>query len=95
MKLRVKKSQIGCCQLSSLFVMSCAQSTNYTSTWKLQFQISLLNDLAIFLNFTYEIVPPSDGGKWGGISKDGEGFGLVGDLKVKCKLKNKNLQKNK
>ena len=45
-----------------------------------------MNDLAISLNFTYEIVPPSDGGKWGGISKDGEGFGLVGDLKVKCAI---------
>ena len=45
-----------------------------------------MNDLAISLNFTYKIVPPSDGGKWGGISKDGEGFGLVGDLKVFFKV---------
>ena len=46
--------------------------------------------MAISLNFSYEIAPPSDGGKWGGISKDGKASGLVGDLKVcNCKfLKN-------
>ena len=38
--------------------------------------------MAISLNFSYEIAPPSDGGKWGGISKDGKASGLVGDLKV-------------
>ena len=38
--------------------------------------------MAISLNFSYEIAPPSDGGKWGGITKDGKASGLVGDLKV-------------
>ena len=38
--------------------------------------------MANALNFTYEIQPPSDGGLWGGVSKDGIGNGLVGDIKV-------------
>ena len=38
--------------------------------------------MASALNFTYEIQAPSDGGLWGGVTKDGIGDGLVGDIMV-------------
>ena len=46
------------------------------------FQISILDDIANSLNFTYEVHLPSDGGLWGEVTKDGKATGLVGDIKV-------------
>ena len=42
--------------------------------------------MASALNFTYEIQAPSDGGLWGGVTKDGIGDGLVGDIMVNLNI---------
>ena len=46
------------------------------------YEISLMKDLAESLEFTWNVVAPSDGGKWGEIRIDGSATGLVGDVKV-------------
>ena len=35
------------------------------------------------MNFTYDIRPPTDGGKWGHVTRNGKEFsGIVGDVMV-------------
>lgn len=46
------------------------------------YEVSLINDLSESLNFTWNIVGPSDNGLWGEIKSDGTATGLVGDIKV-------------
>ena len=46
------------------------------------YEISLMKDLAESLEFTWDVVAPTDGGKWGEIKSDGSATGLVGDIKV-------------
>ena len=46
------------------------------------FQISILNDIARGLNFTYKVHAPSDGGLWGQVLANGSGTGLLRDIQV-------------